>query len=340
MLQWGCNTRLHDAGVFGPGTTVVAREPLREIAEAYSDAALERVRLADGRRLVLKHLPPQGDWLTRVSGGTNRARCLWESGLLGRLAAVVDHTVLDVVDVEHHDVVVMRDASSELLAPKIPVSRATSRRLLAGLAALHDLGAREPVQPLCPIGARYGMFAPAVHAADPGPGAHPAAARIVAGWKLFAELADADAVAAVLSVHRDPEPLGRRLAGFGPTVVHGDVKLENLGLDRSRLVAVDWGDLTGFGPPEIDVGWYAVMNAMRIGVAPDELFADYEAAAGRPLDRDALDLVCIGSLAQMGFKLANVGVHAHRAEIRAAGTALLRWWSARVRDALDRVGAV
>jgi len=53
---------------------------------------------------------------------------------------------------------------------------------------------------------------------------------------------------------------GRRLDRFPSTLLHGDAKLENLGLGSSGLVAIDWGDLTGFGPPEIDVAWYALQG--------------------------------------------------------------------------------
>jgi hypothetical protein len=319
---------------------VTSRAPLDGTAETYSGAALERIRLADGRRLVLKHLPADGDWLTRASAGLGRARRLWESGLLARLAAVVDHTVLDVLELDGQDVLVMRDASAQLLRPAVSVSRRTSRRLLAGLAAMHEAGRSEPAQPLCSIAARYGLFAPAVHAADRGPGAHPAREAIVAGWEIFSERVAPDVAAMVSAVHRDPEPLGRRLGRHVPTVVHGDAKLENLGLGPSGLVAIDWGDLTGFGPAEIDVAWYALMNTWRIGGSPDDVFADYEAAAGHRLEREALDLACVGSLAQMGFKLAGRAVRAPEADVRAAAASQLAWWTARVRAACERVGSV
>lgn len=319
-----------------PFLAVVSRQLMGDTAESYSAAMLERVELADGRRLVLKHLPAEGDWLSRVSGGPDRPRRLWESGLLDRMASVVDHTVLDVVAVGGHDVIVMRDASDDLFPPYGRISRSISTRVLAGLAALHDAGTEETPQELCPIAGRYSMFAPELNAADPGPGAHPAAEFIVAGWEVFAEQVDGDIVAAVSAVHRDPNLLGRRLAEFPPTVVHGDAKLPNLGFGPRGLVAIDWGELTGFGPREIDVAWYALMNSDQIGVLPDTVFADYEVVAGRPLDRTALDLVCIGSLAQMGHKFARRAAFAEREDRRAAAAATLDWWTHRVRTALDR----
>jgi hypothetical protein len=319
-------------------STVRTRRALSP-AEAFSGACLEQVVLADGRRLVLKHLPPEGDWLTRATQGAGRLRRLWESGLLTRVSPLADHTILDVRDASGADIVVMRDATGDLLAPRVAVSREVSRALLARLAGLHDAFLEEPADDLCTIGARYGLFAPAFHACDEEPGRHPLADRIGAGWELFAEHVDADLVSAVFAVHTAPDLLGRRLTRFPPTLLHGDAKLENLGLSRDRLIAIDWGDLTGFGPREVDVAWYALKGAARIGCTPDDVFTDYEVAIQRPLDTEALDLACVGSLAQMGFRLA-LGAFASGPDPQDVAAVQLSWWTTRVRTALDRLGAL
>lgn len=319
---------------------VLRRSPLEGIAEAYSGATLERVELVDGRCYVLKHLPAEGDWLTRASGGRDRLRRLWEDGVLDRVSAVVDHAIVDVIDDHGHDVVVMRDVSHELLAPDGPVSRATSRQLLAGLAGLHDVGRAERSHELCGVGARYQMFAPQIHASADQPGTHPARELILAGWDLFAEHAAREVVDAVFAVHDDPSLLDARLAAYPKTLLHGDAKLPNLGFGPAGLIAIDWGDLTGFGPPEVDVAWYALMNESRIGTSPDETFADYAAAASRPLETEAVDLACVGSLAQMGFKFAGAAFRGKSPEIRDRAGACLSWWCRRVTAALDRTGLV
>src|SRR6266511_3523202 len=48
--------------------------------QAFSGARFEHVALADGRRLVLKRLPPEGDWLTRVTGGAGARACYGTAG--------------------------------------------------------------------------------------------------------------------------------------------------------------------------------------------------------------------------------------------------------------------
>jgi Phosphotransferase enzyme family len=319
---------------------VVKREPLDDLTEALSGARLERVVLADGRTLILKQLPADGDWLTRATQGSGRLRKLWASGLLARVRPFVEHTIIDVQRVDRADVVVMLDATEDLLPARVPIPRDTSRVLLARLAAFHDAFIDQPREELCSLGARYAMFAPAFHAADRGPGRHPLAARIALGWELFAEHVDGDIVDAVFAIHGDGgERLALRLEHFSSTLLHGDAKLENLGLRGGGLVAIDWGDLTGFGPPEVDLAWYALKGAARIGCAPDVLFGDYQAAARRPLEPEALDLASVGSLAQMGFRFA-VGAFASGPEPPDVATWQLEWWTARAAGALDRIGAI
>ena len=316
-----------------------ARRQLTDVTEAFSGARLELVELPADRRVVLKHLPTDGDWLTRATDGSGRVRRLWASGLLGRVRPLVDHTIIDVRAVAGHDLVVMRDASGDLLPSRVPVSRTTSRALLTGLATIHEACRGESGDSLCTVEARYAMFAPAFHARRDLPGAHPLADRIVRGWDLFAQHVDRDVAAAVRAVHRDPRRLGRRLARFPPTLLHGDAKLENLGLSANGLVAIDWGELTGYGPREVDVAWFALKGAARIGCTPDEIFADYEAATGGQMEPEALDLACIGSLAQMGFRFA-IGAFASGPDTPQVAAAQLNWWTARVSAALYRLVSI
>jgi hypothetical protein len=301
----------------------------------------------DGRAVVLKHLPAAGDWLTRAADGLGRTRVLWESGLLGRLEPAVDHGTLEITATGDHDVVVMRDLSDRLWPAGAPLEREAIGDGLAGLARLHQLGQRvvadggvDDLQ-LCSVGARYAMFAPGLHAHDEAPNPHPFRDGIDRAWGIFDETVDADVVAAVDAVHRDPDRLGRRIvaAGGRPTILHGDAKPENLGISGGRLTAIDWGELTGVGPAEVDVAWFAVMSTRsRFAADPSEVFALYETVSGVSLDPIVVDLACIGSLAQMGFSLAGTVRDARRPETQQAAARLLGWWVERVLASLDRVG--
>jgi hypothetical protein len=294
--------------------------------------------MPDGSKLVVKRLAPDGDWLTRATYDDGRLIRMWTSGLLDRIAAVADHTIVDVQ--RSSDVhVVMRDATADLLPPRVHVSHDRSNEILRGLASLHEAFAGSRHDGLCAIGARYAMFAPEFHTHDAGPGTHPLRERIVRGWELFARNAPDEVVEAVFGVHREPYRIDRRLSALPATLLHGDAKLENLGIGPRGLVAIDWGELTGIGPREIDVGWYALKGSVRTGRTPDELFGDYDLVAREPLDREALDLVCVGSLAQMGFRYA-IGAYETGPEPPAVAAQQLEWWTARVSGAMDRMGSI
>jgi Phosphotransferase enzyme family len=319
---------------FPEAAEIVERSQLTGAAEALSGARFERVVLGDGRRMVLKYLPPEGDWLTRLTAGAGRLRLLWDSGTLAQVAVTVDHTIVALVPSNGADVVVMRDVSDTLLATGSRVSPPQIRKLVAGLAVLHRAWQGHALDGLCPPEARYRLFAPHLHASDDGPNRHPAREIILAGWQVFAEIVPTDVADAVFAVHKCPELLAGALMASAPaTLVHGDAKLENLGVSGSRLVAIDWGELTGVGPAEIDVAWLAMMSGWRMDALPDEVFAAYDQRAYRRLDPMALDLACIGSLAQMGFKLAS-RARATEQATRERAALLLDWWVTRVREAL------
>ena len=86
-----------------------------------------------------------------------------------------------------------------------------------------------------------------------------------------------------------------RPAEVEPRVVHGDFRLGNLIVGPDGLRAVlDW-ELAHLGDPMEDLGWLCV-RAWRFGSAPpvaglgtyDELFDAYAAAAGSPVDAEAV----------------------------------------------------
>jgi aminoglycoside phosphotransferase (APT) family kinase protein len=88
--------------------------------------------------------------------------------------------------------------------------------------------------------------------------------------------------------------LAHRPAPTGTVIVHGDLRLGNVIVDEHGLAAaIDW-ELVQVGDPLQDLA-YLCLKAWRFGGAGDaaglgtveELLAAYEAAGGRPVDRDA-----------------------------------------------------
>ena len=320
---------------------VGTRESFTGGMQAYSGATFERAVLQDGRRVVLKHLPAEGDWLTRATDGLGRARMLWESGLLGRVESTVEHPVVDMFQEDGHDVIAMRDVSDVLMPPDSRVTPAEVDRLLAGLARFHADFEGSELADLCSPGRRHSLCVPAMHRADEGPNGFRVRDHLLAGWGVFAEKWPDDVVDAIFAIHDEPGLLDRALASTAPwTMLHGDARLENLGLRGDALVAIDWGELTGTGPAEMDLVWFASMGTAvlpgaptwRIDAMPGDVFDIYASHSARPLDRRALDLACLGNVAMSGWyfcvQMGDEATVARTAELE-------DWWLARARQALE-----
>jgi hypothetical protein len=311
---------------------VVTREPLAA-ADSRSGSLLERVVLADGRALVVKHVRDGGDWIMRASHDHGRAAELWSSGVLARVPDVIDHAVVGAERAEDGWVVIMRDVSAALVPDHARLSRGDSRRVLEAAAALHARFWDDPPLELCSMADRYRFLSPAT-ARREADGADEVPRLIGRGWERFAEVVPADVAEPVLAVLERPEPFAAALSAFGSTLLQGDLKLGNLGLTADQVVMLDWGTQTGWGPPAVEVAWYLAINWSRVDATREQVLDDFRAAEGDRHDEDALRLALLGGLVQLGWdKALHASGHPDPA-IRAREAADLAWWTARARDAL------
>jgi hypothetical protein len=308
-----------------------ARTPL-PTADGRSGSALERVTLADGRVVVVKRVAPAWDWIMRATNDRGRVAELWTSGLLARVPAEIEHGVLGVEADGESWLVVMRDLGATLLPEGARLTRAQHRHVLGAAAALHAAFWPAPPEPeLCTLTDRYSFLSPDTARRDRGP----LASSILRGWERFAELVPADVGEAVLALARDPEPLAAALARFPATLIHGDLKLGNVGLAPGRVVLVDWGTQTGWAPPAVEWAWYLAINASSIDAGKDELLDDFRAAAGERHDEDALRLALLGGLVQLGWDKALQASEHPDAAVRAREADDLAWWVRQARAALE-----
>jgi len=138
-----------------------------------------------------------------------------------------------------------------------------------------------------------GRFLAGLHAIDPAevPGAELVADPLAAVWAKYERIDDRSATFekahAWLVEHRPPRS--------AETLVHGDLRMGNVIVDRGGLAAaIDW-ELIHRGDPLEDLAWVS-LKAWRFGepleVAGlgtiDALVDAYEQAGGRPVDREAL----------------------------------------------------
>jgi hypothetical protein len=313
----------------------IRREPLAA-GDGRSGSLLERVTLAGGEVVVVKHARAASDWIMRAThddGG--RVATLWSSGLLRRVPAVIEHAILAVERDGDGWLVVMRDVSAALLPEAARLSRASGRRVLAAAAALHMAFLDEPPVALCSLADRYGFLSPATARREAG-GPDQVPKLIARGWERLPELLPPDVAEAVLAIAERPEPFAAELARCPATLVHGDLKLGNVGFLGDRVVLLDWGTQTGWAPSAVDAAWYLAVNASRIDATREQVLDDFRAAEGERHDEDALRLALLGGLVQLGWDKALHATEHPDPAVRDRERADLVWWTARARDALER----
>jgi hypothetical protein len=288
-----------------------------------SGSTLERVRLADGTRLVLKRSRPGTDLAALVAGGSDRELALLEAGVLDRLPGGVGHALLggwrDGADV----VLVMRDVGPAIPGWQRVLDRAESRRVLDGVAAVHRAFATSPVAGLCTAATRATALWP--HRMRPlAGGPNPLPGLVLRGWQRFAELVPTDVATAVARLQADPAPLTAALDRRPATLLHGDLWLVNLALEAEQLTLLDWS-LATWGPPLMEFATFLTGAFSQIRASREELLEDVRTAAG--LDAADVELMLLLGLMELGWnKALDSAEHSDPTE-RAGHRSDLNWWT-------------
>ena len=334
----------HRTGVVGAGGRP-ALDPalvggLGDIAEhvvlasrGWSGNALERIVLADGRVLIAKRIVPGADWLGRASADPGREGLLFTGGVLERLPPALDHTIVTAARDGDAWWLVMRDVSDELLDDRGSVPREANRRLLAAVNAMWETFWGERVEWLAPQALRLALAAPSIGRRERD-GVDLLPKQLEVMWEAFAEAVEPDVAGVVLALAEDPARLAAALDARGTTLLHGDIRDEQIGLAGSRVVLLDWGIATQ-GHPVVDYAWHLMHSAWRIDATHDQLWQDFRAARGERDDPLAVELGMIAGLVMYGWILGHSAVvHPDPAE-RTWARGELDWWVPRARQALE-----
>ncbi len=258
----------------------------------------------DGTSVIVKHIRPEGDWFARATGSTTRPLEVWRTGILKEIEPVVEHGVLGVVDFGDHEAIVMRDLSASLFPPDVWLSHSDVDGIMSRLARFHAHAAHMTLpSELCSVRERAGYCNPEFHRQDSGPHARDAdgfqqsldylVERIggEAGVELRSFFGNLEAFEA--------EVLERTVR---PTLLHGDTKPENLGMDDDRLVAVDWGEVTGVGPAEFDLVRFCFgASGYQTDLRHDQIHELYTSSVSDPLDPELLRLATLACMANNGI---------------------------------------
>lgn len=299
-----------------------------------SGAALQRVTLADGRRVVVKRYDPRSDFVMRMVGDERgREVELFLDGVLDDLPPTVRHPILAAwYDDDGRGVVVMRDLGDAVLTWDHLLSAAQLRVVLGGLRDLHAAhrGRTDPLP--TSLDAVVGIFQPSRIRPFAGVPLVDAALR---GWEHFAVVAADEVGQRVLALSQDGTALVRALAGRTQTLLHGDVATVNMALEPHGVTLFDWGVAT-VGPAEMDVARLLVGCAHTFDLSFDEFLALQRDVAGADHDEASLELALLASLTWLGWnKALDIVEHPDEA-VRARERAGLDWWLAQAGRAFER----
>ena len=315
----------------------VERAPVND--DGRSGATLERVRLRDGSRVIVKRFDPSVDLVMQLSGDTRgREVALFESGILDRLPESVLHPVVDAWYGEDGlGVLVMRDLGDAVLSWKSVVRPEQARTMLRACADLHAAFLGEAPAGLTPLDAVLSMF-------EPGRIRPHAGARLIdfalRGWEYWPEVAPGEVGDRVLALAQDTGPITAACLALPPTLLHGDLATVNMAFEPDRpgrLTLIDWG-LATVGPAEVDIGRVIVgcahlfgplgtaTDSATITARLDDLLELQREAAGPAHDPAALRLGLLAGLAWLGWnKSLDIVEHPDPA-VRAREREALPWW--------------
>jgi hypothetical protein len=281
--------------------------------------------------VIIKHVTPN-DWMVVVAGGVSYLSRLWESGAFARMPASIDHTMLAVEPSDGGFVVVMRDASDQVLSEGRVLSRDENRRVLQSMDEMYA-EFWGTVQVGCSVTEHVSVFSPKVldklgHLDTPIP------ELMQRGWSLFGDVAHTDVTDVMQGLTDDPSGLIGQVERRPRTLIHGDLRLHNMGLTADRVVLLDW-ELVGTAPPAMEFGWYLIISASRIDATREQIIDDYREISGDRFDPVGFELGMICALLFLGWNKAIDVLDNPDPAIRAQERADLDWWVGRVRLALE-----
>jgi hypothetical protein len=300
----------------------------------WSGARLERAVLKDGRRVVAKRLAPGGDWLGRASGDRGR-EALLQRDVMHRLPPEIDTAGIATIEQDDGWWLVMRDVSDQLLDLTRPITRDEHRMVMRAANGMWEEFWNEPVPHVMPQATRLHLCSTEM-ARRERDGSDLLPKQLESAWEAFGEAVDADVAGAVMACVEQPGPLAARLEPHGTTLLHGDIRDEQMGFPGGRLLLLDWGVATQ-GHPAVELSWYMCHCAWRIEATHDELVEDFREARGDADDPEALALGLFCGLVQYGWILGLAArIHTDPAE-RAWAREELDWWVPQARECLERV---
>jgi hypothetical protein len=242
----------------------------------YSGSTLMTCRDRAGRSWVLKRSSLRKDWIMRATRDRH--------GREYRLATedkppweAIRSAAVDGARSRSDFYVLMVDISDHM--PTGQLARADVEAIVARMVELH-------VQPIigrsdygCSLEDRLLLLTRGVAALPRHQDAHGLVDTVASGWEIFEAVAPRPVRELIRAVRDDFEILSLGLQTLPVTWLHGDLKLDNMGLDADGVLwLIDWA-LAVRAPACVELGWFIAANSHRLTVGPQEVLDLYTNAA-------------------------------------------------------------
>ncbi|MGH3507142.1 MAG: hypothetical protein ACRDO2_08070 [Nocardioidaceae bacterium] len=300
----------------------VERVAIGEVGK--SGASIERVRMPDGRRLVVKRVSPDSDLFMRVLGRRTYPELdLWQRGILDEIPLPATHSVVDGWVDGDLTVLVMRDLGDRVLTWDDRLSRPDCQRVLGAAATVHRTFEGRAPWGLTPLGDLLSLFAP--QRVAPQAEGSELARTCLYGWELFAERVEQRVSEPVLALLAEPTPLVAALERCPCTLIHGDLATVNVALETNRVTLLDWA-MPARAPGAVDVARFIAGCSSVVDASREEILADYRDAAGPSYDGNAMRLAMLSGLVWLGWNKAFDAAEHPDPALRLREQADLDWW--------------
>jgi hypothetical protein len=241
------------------GLAGVLEEPFPN--DGWSGATLSLLRRGDGDRFMLKRDSLAGDWIARSTNDGPNLREAWFAAHGPTLPSPIRAPYLGAGVDRNEFGILMPDLTGVLFDWDAPISVEDLDRILGGLAEFHGypwslLGMLES-GPWCPIPERLTLICRA-SLERPGAARDAVGERILPGWDAFDRRVPSEIRELIHSLGEDPRPLVDALATMPSTLIHGDLKLANVGIEPGGTIdLIDWQMVT-VAPVAVELGVAAI----------------------------------------------------------------------------------
>ena len=209
------------------------------VHNGYSGAIITSLVRGDGARFVLKRMAIERDWLMRALDDVDCREAQFAAAGIELGDGVAAPYVGAAREGDGH-AVLMRDIGAAMI-PHAPISERQLDVILRGMAALHRVAVpAADLVPWCDVGKRVSLLTPQT-AAIAVEYQGRIAPDLIAGWPLFEKHASPRAVEIIRALWEDDSTLVAALGEMPASLLHGDMKLDNVGIDDDGVVwLVDW----------------------------------------------------------------------------------------------------